>query len=61
MTIEEKISKTLAELGVTDAAGVEALFAEVRAPMEAERRAPISQCAASEAERARLAKALRNR
>ena len=34
MTIDEKVRKTLAELGVTDAAGVEALFAEVRAAME---------------------------
>ena len=39
MTIDEKVQKTLAELGVTDAAGVEALFAEVRAAMAAERAA----------------------
>lgn len=36
MTLEEKIGKPLQELGVTDAAGVQALFAEVRAAMEAE-------------------------
>jgi phenylalanyl-tRNA synthetase alpha chain len=36
MAIEERVGKTLAELGIADAAGVEALFAEVRAAMEAE-------------------------
>jgi hypothetical protein len=30
MTIDDKVRKTLPELGVTDAAGVEALFADVR-------------------------------
>ena len=40
MTIDEKVRKTLAELGVTDAAGVEALFAEVRAAMGQETELP---------------------
>lgn len=61
MTLEEKVGKTLAELGVSDAPGVESLFAEVRAAMEAERQALIAQGASSEAERDRLVKALRDR
>jgi phenylalanyl-tRNA synthetase alpha chain len=36
MTIDEKVRKTLAELGVSDAAGVEALFAEVRRTLDSE-------------------------
>ncbi len=40
MTIDEKVRKTLAELGVSDAAGVEAVFAEVRAAMEQEKSRP---------------------
>ncbi len=61
MTIDEKVRKTLAELGVTDAAGVEALFGEVRAAMEQERSSLVSHGASSEAERARLSKSLRDR
>ncbi|MFB3924102.1 MAG: phenylalanine--tRNA ligase subunit alpha [Terriglobia bacterium] len=61
MSVEEKVRKTLAELGVTDAAGVESLFAEVRAAMEKEREALVSRGASSEAERDRLCKALRDR
>jgi phenylalanyl-tRNA synthetase alpha chain len=61
VAIDEKVGKTLAELGVTDAAGVQSLFAEVRAAMEAERRALLSRAAATEAERNRLAKVLRDR
>ena len=61
MTLEEKVGKTLAELGVSDAQGVESLFAEVRAAMEAERQELISRGASSEAERDRLCKALRDR
>ena len=61
MTLEEKVAKTLAELGVADAPGVESLFAEVRAAMEAERQGLVSRGAASEAERDRLCKALRDR
>jgi hypothetical protein len=36
MTIDEKVRKTLIELNVTDAAGVEALFAEVRRTLDSE-------------------------
>jgi phenylalanyl-tRNA synthetase alpha chain len=36
MSIEEKVGKTLAELGVTDAGGVAALFAEVRSAVAGE-------------------------
>jgi len=61
MTIEEKVGKTLAELGVSDAQGVESLFAEVRAAMESERQELIARGASSEAERDRLCKALRDR
>jgi phenylalanyl-tRNA synthetase alpha chain len=61
MTIDEKVRKKLAELGVSDAAGVEALFAEVRAAMEAERSGLVSRGAASEPERDRLCKELRDR
>jgi phenylalanyl-tRNA synthetase alpha chain len=61
VAIDEKVGKTLVELGVTDAAGVQSLFAEVRAAMEAERRALLSRAAATEAERNRLAKVLRDR
>jgi phenylalanyl-tRNA synthetase alpha chain len=61
MTVEEKVGKTLAELGVSDAQGVDSLFAEVRAAMGAERQALISRGASSEAERDRLCKALRDR
>jgi len=61
MTLDEKVRKTLGELGVADAAGVEALFAEVRAAIEAERASLISCGAASESERDKLCKDLRDR
>ncbi len=61
MTLDEKVRKTLAELSVADAQGVEALFAEVRAAMEAERQDLVSRGAANEAERDKLAKTLRDR
>jgi phenylalanyl-tRNA synthetase alpha chain len=61
MTIDEKAGKTLEELGVRDAAGVEALFAEVRAAMEAERQALVSQSVIGEPERQRVAKGKRDR
>jgi phenylalanyl-tRNA synthetase alpha chain len=61
MNVEQKIQKTLAELGVSDAAGVAALFAEVRAAMEKERLELISRGAADERDRERLSKALRDR
>lgn len=61
MTIDEKVGKTLSELGVTDAAGVEALFAEVRAAMESERQALVASGASSESDRDQLCKTLRDR
>jgi phenylalanyl-tRNA synthetase alpha chain len=61
MTLDEKVRKTLAELSVADAQGAEALFAEVRAAMEAERQDLVSRGAANEAERDKLCKALRDR
>jgi phenylalanyl-tRNA synthetase alpha chain len=61
MTIDDKVRKTLAELGVSDTAGVEALFAEVRAAMESERQGLITRGAANEKERDQLAKSLRDR
>ena len=61
MSLDEKVAKTLAVLGVTDAEGVDALFAEVLAAMENERQGLISRGASSEAERDKLCKALRDR
>jgi phenylalanyl-tRNA synthetase alpha chain len=61
MTLEEKVGKTLEELGVVDAVDVQALFAEVRAAMEGERQELVARCTATEAERQRLAKGLRDR
>jgi phenylalanyl-tRNA synthetase alpha chain len=61
MTLEEKVRKTLAELGAADAQSVEALFAEVRAALEAERQDLVARGATSEAERNQLCKALRDR
>ncbi len=61
MTIDEKVRKPLAELGVTDAAGVEGLFGEVRAAMEQERNSLLARGASSEAERGRFSKDLRDR
>ena len=61
MTLEEKTGRTLGELGVVDASGVGALFAELRTAIEAERHALVSQGAATDSERQRLAKALRDR
>jgi phenylalanyl-tRNA synthetase alpha chain len=61
MNIEEKVTKTLTELGATDAPAIEALFAEVRAAMETERSALISRGAADQRERDKLSKNLRDR
>ncbi len=61
MTLDEKVRKTLAELGVTDASGVETLFAEVRAAMDQERSSLVSRGTSSEAERGKLCKDLRDR
>ncbi len=61
MNIEEKVRKTLAELGLGDAEAIAALFAEVRAAMAGERRELIERGARDEAERDAMAKALRDR
>jgi phenylalanyl-tRNA synthetase alpha chain len=61
MKVDEKVRKTLAELGATDAKSVESLFAEVRAAMERERQELVSKGASSEAERDKSCKALRDR
>jgi phenylalanyl-tRNA synthetase alpha chain len=61
MTLEEKVRKTLAELGAADVQAVEALFAEVRTAMAAETQDLVSRGAASESERDRVCKALRDR
>ncbi len=61
MTLEEKVGKTLAELGISDAEGVGGLFAEVRSAMEAERKALVLRGAANPRERDRLCKGLRDR
>ncbi len=61
MNIEEKIQRTLAELGADNAEIVQALFAEVRAAMEAERQGLISGGAANDAERQKACRALRDR
>jgi phenylalanyl-tRNA synthetase alpha chain len=61
MAIEEKVRKTLAELGIADAESVQTLFAEVRAAMERERSALVSRGTASASERDKLCKELRDR
>jgi len=61
MMIDDKVRKSLAELGVGDASAVEGLFAEVRTAMEEERANLASRGAASAAERDRLVKELRDR
>jgi phenylalanyl-tRNA synthetase alpha chain len=61
MTLDGKVRKALADLGVREAAGIEPLFAEVRAAMEAERQALVSRGAANGAERDKLCKELRDR
>jgi phenylalanyl-tRNA synthetase alpha chain len=61
MSIDDKVRKTLAELGVRDAHGVHVLFGEVHAAMEAERQDLISRGAPNESERSKVCKALRDR
>ena len=61
MTLEEKVGKTLAELGVSDDPAIEAFFAEVRAAMDAERQELTSRGAADDRERDKLCKELRDR
>jgi len=60
MTLEEKVGKTLSELGATDTQGVESLFAEVRAAMESERQELVS-CEVEKEEHGKLCRALRDR
>ncbi|HEV2350640.1 MAG TPA: phenylalanine--tRNA ligase subunit alpha [Terriglobia bacterium] len=61
MKIEEKAGNTLAELGVTDASGVVALFAEVRAAMEEDLENLRRRGALDDAERFKMAKEARDR
>jgi phenylalanyl-tRNA synthetase alpha chain len=62
MGLEEKVRKTLQELGVNGAPAVEALFAEVRGAIDQERLDFVQGAVKrSEAEINRLATALRNR
>ena len=61
MTIFDKTKKTLQQLGVSDAPGVESLFAELRAAAERERAELVSRGAADQAQREKLSKALRDR
>ena len=61
MGIDEKVRKTLAELGVNDAQGVESLFAELRKTAEHERAELISRGAPNQPQRERFCKALRDR
>jgi phenylalanyl-tRNA synthetase alpha chain len=60
MTIFDKIKKTLQQLGVSDAQGVESLFAELRKAAEKERGELVSRGASSQAQREKLCKALRD-
>ncbi len=60
MTIEEKVAKTLQELGTHEAGGIESLFAEVRAAMERERAELVSRGAPGD-QHERVCKALRDR
>ena len=60
MTLGDKVRKSLDELGITDATGIDALFAEIRASVEAERQDLVSRGAPSESERDRVCKALRD-
>jgi phenylalanyl-tRNA synthetase alpha chain len=61
VAIDDKVAKTLSELGVADAAGVQSLFGEVRAAVQAEREVVISQGAPGANDRDKLAKQLRDR
>jgi phenylalanyl-tRNA synthetase alpha chain len=61
MTIDEKVGKTLTELGVTDASGVAALFAEVRAAMEEDLENLRKRGVVDDAERTKVAKEARDR
>ena len=60
-SLEEKTKKTLEALGVRDAAGVESLFAEAQAQLQAERSSLVENPPADTAEREAAIKALRDR
>ena len=61
MTIEEKVRKTLAELGVQDEAGVRALFDEVLAVYRTEHSGVVAMGASDDPEFGKAAKALHDR
>jgi len=61
LTIFDKISRTLQELGVSDAQGVESLFAELRKAAEHERAELVARGTPQQAQRVGLCKALRDR
>jgi len=61
MTVLDKAKKTLQQLGVSDAQGVETLFDELRKTAEKERADLVSRGAPSQAQREKLSKALRDR
>jgi phenylalanyl-tRNA synthetase alpha chain len=61
MTIDDKIRRSLQELGVSGAQGVESLFAELRKTAEHERAELVTGGAPNEPQRDRLCKALRDR
>jgi phenylalanyl-tRNA synthetase alpha chain len=61
MSIDEKTSKTLKDLGIKTPEAIGELFAEVTATLDDERQALIDRGAADERERSQLAKELRDR
>ena len=61
MTIFDKVKKTLQQLGVADAQGVESLFAELQKVAQKERTELVSRGAPTQAQREKLSKALRDR
>jgi len=61
MTVLDKTKKTLQQLGVPDASGVESLFAELQKAAGKERAELVSRGASSQAQREKLCKALRDR
>ncbi len=61
MSVEDKVRKKLPVLGVSDPRGVQALFAEVRATMDAERGDAVSHGSSNPLEHGKISKALRDR
>jgi phenylalanyl-tRNA synthetase alpha chain len=61
MSIEEKTSKTLKDLGATTPEVIGELFAEVTSALDAERQSLIAEGASDERERSERVKALRDR